>query len=665
MAVWPTRAEVLVALFAALSRLGVVLCPLNGQWGRRRRRRCFSSDPPSAWSIKPRAKAGAAMACGSSHWPSWGSTDLAGDAISQPDDDIEVAVSESDPHVVFYTSGSSGTPKGAVLRIGNLLRSLPGALLEPRGAMVCPYPLFHMGAWTIALQQWAGRAMLSCSCAQPGGRDRGSGGAPPGHPPQLRPPVWRRLLQRTSAPGAPICRPSASRTPAPRPTPPSSSRPSPRRSLARGGACHLRFDGGRRRHRPRARRPGGQAGQLRCPGPAHQAAGRPERPPVGPWPLLFDGYSRRSAATQGVLADGWSDTGDLADVDDDGYVSIVGRAGDVIRTGGEAVVPAEVEAVLQDYPGVADVAVVGLPDPAWGEVVCAAVVVSAPGEAFPTLPSCEPCARAGWPPTSIRATWRSSPTFLAPRPPGRSSGDSSSSGLPPPGTPAARAGKSSRGCKTAFSDRRIIGAEQRGDRGGDVEREVLLTGIGGQGIQLAAQVLAEAALEEGRDVQLFGAYGGMMRGGSTEATLVVSDGPVQAPPTVGSAWAALVLHHRVPPSLCCSGSGRAGWCWSTRACGPVRPTGRRRGRRGAGHRSGRRGRQRAHRRHGDARRPRCGHRPGVARRTGPSGDPMRAALSASARRGERVGAGCRCPIAVPTAAVAAWPVHSRATRPAR
>jgi acyl-CoA synthetase (AMP-forming)/AMP-acid ligase II len=85
-----------------------------------------------------------------------------------------------------------------------------------------------------------------------------------------------------------------------------------------------------------------------------------------------------------VLADGWYDTGDLADVDDDGYVSIVGRAGDVIRTGGEAVVPAEVEAVLQDYPGVADVAVVGLPDPAWGEVVCAAVVV-APGEAAPDL----------------------------------------------------------------------------------------------------------------------------------------------------------------------------------------------------------------------------------------------------------------------------------------
>ena len=51
-----------------------------------------------------------------------------------------------------------------------------------------------------------------------------------------------------------------------------------------------------------------------------------------------------------------------------------------------------------------------------------------------------------------------------------------------------------------------------------MERELLLTGIGGQGIQLAAAVLARAALVEGREVQVFGSYGGMMRGGATEAT---------------------------------------------------------------------------------------------------------------------------------------------------
>jgi 2-oxoglutarate ferredoxin oxidoreductase subunit gamma len=76
-----------------------------------------------------------------------------------------------------------------------------------------------------------------------------------------------------------------------------------------------------------------------------------------------------------------------------------------------------------------------------------------------------------------------------------------------------------------------------------VERELLVTGIGGQGIQLAALVIARAALAEGREVQLFGSYGGMMRGGNTEATLVVADGSVESPPTVTSAWSAIVMHH--------------------------------------------------------------------------------------------------------------------------
>lgn len=75
-----------------------------------------------------------------------------------------------------------------------------------------------------------------------------------------------------------------------------------------------------------------------------------------------------------------------------------------------------------------------------------------------------------------------------------------------------------------------------------VEHEVLFSGIGGQGVQLAATVLARAALAEGRDVQLFGSYGGMMRGGNTEATVVMSDDVVDAPPTVGRAWGAVVMH---------------------------------------------------------------------------------------------------------------------------
>ncbi|MFI6580846.1 2-oxoacid:acceptor oxidoreductase family protein [Embleya sp. NPDC050493] len=75
-----------------------------------------------------------------------------------------------------------------------------------------------------------------------------------------------------------------------------------------------------------------------------------------------------------------------------------------------------------------------------------------------------------------------------------------------------------------------------------MQREVLLTGIGGQGIQLATALLAAAAVAEGRHAMYFGSYGGMMRGGNSDTTLVLGDDPIDSPPTIGSAWSALVLH---------------------------------------------------------------------------------------------------------------------------
>ena len=99
----------------------------------------------------------------------------------------------------------------------------------------------------------------------------------------------------------------------------------------------------------------------------------------------MDGYFENPEATAAALdADGWYHSGDLGVLDDEGYLSIVGRLRDVLRTGGETVSPAEVEAVLATHDGVAEVAVIGLPDPQWGEVVCA-VVVPAPGMPAPSL----------------------------------------------------------------------------------------------------------------------------------------------------------------------------------------------------------------------------------------------------------------------------------------
>jgi Pyruvate/2-oxoacid:ferredoxin oxidoreductase gamma subunit len=74
------------------------------------------------------------------------------------------------------------------------------------------------------------------------------------------------------------------------------------------------------------------------------------------------------------------------------------------------------------------------------------------------------------------------------------------------------------------------------------EHEILFTGIGGQGIQLMARTLAEAAVREGRFVMLFGVYGGMMRGGPSESTVVISDGEIQTPPIVPYCWSLVAMH---------------------------------------------------------------------------------------------------------------------------
>jgi O-succinylbenzoic acid--CoA ligase len=80
-------------------------------------------------------------------------------------------------------------------------------------------------------------------------------------------------------------------------------------------------------------------------------------------------------ARDAVAADGWLHTGDLGERDERGRLRINGRRSDTIITGGENVAPAEVEAILLEHPAVADVGVLGLPDPEWGEAVTAVVVI--------------------------------------------------------------------------------------------------------------------------------------------------------------------------------------------------------------------------------------------------------------------------------------------------
>ena len=92
-------------------------------------------------------------------------------------------------------------------------------------------------------------------------------------------------------------------------------------------------------------------------------------------PMLFDEYYKLPERTAASFRGEWFSAGDLARRDEDGFFEIVDRKNNLIITGGEHVYPSEVEKVICTYPGVLDVAVVGLPHAKWGEVVTAFVVL--------------------------------------------------------------------------------------------------------------------------------------------------------------------------------------------------------------------------------------------------------------------------------------------------
>jgi len=114
------------------------------------------------------------------------------------------------------------------------------------------------------------------------------------------------------------------------------------------------------------RMPAGEQGEICCRGPA-----------------VFAGYWQNPEATAKSLRGGWFHTGDLGYVDGGGYLYITGRASDMYISGGSNVYPREVEEALLTHPAISEVAVLGIPDPKWGEAGVAVLVTTA-GQARPS-----------------------------------------------------------------------------------------------------------------------------------------------------------------------------------------------------------------------------------------------------------------------------------------
>jgi fatty-acyl-CoA synthase len=94
-------------------------------------------------------------------------------------------------------------------------------------------------------------------------------------------------------------------------------------------------------------------------------------------PQLLLGYFHDDERTQAAFEGGWFHSGDLATIDDEGYITVVDRKKDMIKTGGENVASREVEEMIYRLPQVSEVAVVGVPHPRWVEAVVAVVVPKA------------------------------------------------------------------------------------------------------------------------------------------------------------------------------------------------------------------------------------------------------------------------------------------------
>ncbi len=283
-----------------------------------------------------------------------------------------------DPAVMLYTSGTTGRPKGAPLSHGNLLASATAVAdawrLTGADRLLLALPLFHMHGLGVGINGcFAAGAQV---VLRPGFDARDVASRCAGGVSMFFgvPAMYQRLTAGGHAGAlAPLRLLVSGSAPLPAELGQAIERGCGQFPLERYGMTETvmlttnPIDGPRK------------PGRVGLPFPGVQLRLADDGEVQVRGPNVFAGYYRRpDADAEAFTGDGWFRTGDLGELDADGHLRLAGRSKELIITGGFNVHPREVEEVIERYPGVREVAVVGRPSEAWGEAVTAVIVSDGP-----------------------------------------------------------------------------------------------------------------------------------------------------------------------------------------------------------------------------------------------------------------------------------------------